>query len=318
MARKPKAQVEAKAAPAAANNRPPKRKAALAPKKPEIIIDEIDKPRETVKRSKKVTGKKSHPTYERMIMRAVRTLNKGEATSVIAITNYIFSNYPVPEDKFKRYIKVGLSKGLKNKNLVKVRGSYRLSAKARDIRKKKKSAAKEEDAEKPKRERSASPKKKAPKAKESPKKKEDAGKRKKKTDEKEKPKRARKSKEESNENNNNKKAAPAPKKKREAKKGAAAEEEEKAAPAAKVKGSKFDHFWQFKQDNGVWGNYDVNGSDTIEDVYQKYLANRGDNDVRAVKSGQWEYQVDFMAMKQTNIQHPNHTVRDIRRVPVAN
>jgi len=52
----------------------------------------------------------------------------------------------------------------------------------------------------------------------------------------------------------------------------------------------------------------------VEDVYQNYLSNRGDTDVRAVKSGQWEYQVDFMAMKQTNIQHDNHTVRNIRRV----
>lgn len=311
MARKPKVEAP-KAAPAAANNRPPKRKAALAPKKPEIVMDEIDKPRQAAKRSRKVTTKKSHPTYERMIMRAIRTLNKGEATSAFAISKYIYSNYPVPEDKFKRFIKVGLSKGLKNKNIVKVRGSYRLSAKARDIRKKKKTATKEEGAEKPKRERSASPKRKAQK-KESPKK-EDAGKRKKK-EAADKPKRARKSKEENNNNNNQEaKEVAAPKKKRESKKAAA--EDEKAA--AKVKGSKFDHFWQFKADNGVWGNYDVVASDTIEEVYQKYLANRGDNDVRAVKSGQWEYQVDFMAMKQTNIQHPNHTVRDIRRVPNAN
>jgi len=51
-------------------------------------------------------------------------------------------------------------------------------------------------------------------------------------------------------------------------------------------------------------------------VYQKYLENRGDTDVRAVKSGQWEYMVDFMAMKQTNIQHENHTIRNIRRVKI--
>eukprot|EP00027_Filamoeba_sp_ATCC50430_P004567 CAMPEP_0168555020 /NCGR_PEP_ID=MMETSP0413-20121227/8101_1 /TAXON_ID=136452 /ORGANISM="Filamoeba nolandi, Strain NC-AS-23-1" /LENGTH=314 /DNA_ID=CAMNT_0008585821 /DNA_START=80 /DNA_END=1024 /DNA_ORIENTATION=+ len=314
MARKPKAEAPKAAPAAAANNRPPKRKAALAAKKPEIIIDDIDKPRETAKRSRKVTGKKSHPTYERMIMKAIRTLNKGEATSAIAISNYIFANYPVPEEKYKRFIKVGISKGLKNKNIVKVRGSYRLSAKARDIRKKKKTAEKEEGAEKPKRERSASPKKKAsPKRAASPKK-ADAGKRKK-EEEAEKPKsRARKAKE-ANNDNNKEAAKPAPKKKRESKKAA---EEAEQPQGAKVKGSKYDHFWQFKQDNGVWGNYDVNASDVIEDVYQKYLANRGDNDVRAVKSGQWEYQVDFMAMKQTNIQHPNHTVRDIRRVPVAN
>jgi WWE domain len=49
-------------------------------------------------------------------------------------------------------------------------------------------------------------------------------------------------------------------------------------------------------------------------VYLSYLENRGDTDVRAVKSGQWEYMVDFAAMKQTNLQHQAHTVRDIRRV----
>ncbi len=52
----------------------------------------------------------------------------------------------------------------------------------------------------------------------------------------------------------------------------------------------------------------------MEDVYLKYKANRGGGDVRAVKSGQWEYLVDFMGMKQTNIQHENHTQRDIRRI----
>ena len=51
-------------------------------------------------------------------------------------------------------------------------------------------------------------------------------------------------------------------------------------------------------------------------VYQGYLANRGDTDVRAVKSGEFEYMVDFMAMKQTNLVHPNHTIRDIRRITV--
>lgn len=55
----------------------------------------------------------------------------------------------------------------------------------------------------------------------------------------------------------------------------------------------------------------------MEEVYQSYLKNRGNTDVRAVKSGEWEYLVDFVAMKQTNIQHENHTIRDIRRVAVS-
>ncbi len=85
--------------------------------------------------------------------------------------------------------------------------------------------------------------------------------------------------------------------------------QEKSKPQSS---SKYDHLWEYS-DNG-WKNYDQKAGDILEEVYLKYLANRGDTDVRAVKSGQWEYQVDFMALKQTNIQHPNHTVRDIRRV----
>jgi len=81
-------------------------------------------------------------------------------------------------------------------------------------------------------------------------------------------------------------------------------------------GLKHDHVWQYKE--GTWKTYAAEASNVVEQVYQNYLSNRGDTDVRAVKSGQWEYMVDFMAMKQTNIQHENHTVRDIRRIPVAN
>jgi len=79
-------------------------------------------------------------------------------------------------------------------------------------------------------------------------------------------------------------------------------------------GSKFSHVWQY-DDNG-WNNYEINASDKVEEVYQDYLSNRGNTDVRAVKSGQWEYMVDFLAMKQTNLLHPNHTIRNIRRVPI--
>lgn len=85
----------------------------------------------------------------------------------------------------------------------------------------------------------------------------------------------------------------------------------KTAPA----GVTFDHFWQY-QHNG-WKNYDGKASDVVEEVYQSYLVNRGGTDVRAVKSGEWEYLVDFQQMKQTNIQHAAHTVRDIRRVAAS-
>ncbi|PRP82131.1 hypothetical protein PROFUN_10339 [Planoprotostelium fungivorum] len=89
--------------------------------------------------------------------------------------------------------------------------------------------------------------------------------------------------------------------------------EKSVAPAAA--GLKYDHLWQYEH-NG-WKNYDVKASDTVEEIYLDYLQNRRGTDVRAVKSGQWEYMVDFLALKQTNIQHEAHTIRSIRRVPVS-
>jgi len=91
--------------------------------------------------------------------------------------------------------------------------------------------------------------------------------------------------------------------------------EEGTAKVSRPIGIKGDYLWQYL--DGVWKNYDALASNTVEDVYLKYLENRGDTDVRAVKSGSWEYQVDFMAMKQTNIQHANHTTRNIRRVKIT-
>jgi len=81
-------------------------------------------------------------------------------------------------------------------------------------------------------------------------------------------------------------------------------------PAIAV-GTRHPFVWQYF--DKMWKNYDVAASDTVEDTYLKYLANKGDTDVRAVHSGEWEYQVDFLALKQTNIGHSNHTVRSIRR-----
>jgi len=88
----------------------------------------------------------------------------------------------------------------------------------------------------------------------------------------------------------------------------------KAPVVSKPIGLKGDYLWQY--DHNGWKNYEATASNVVEDVYQNYLSNRGDTDVRAVKSGQWEYLVDFMALKQTNIQHEAHTTRNIRRIKV--
>lgn len=81
--------------------------------------------------------------------------------------------------------------------------------------------------------------------------------------------------------------------------------------------------WQFYDINNFnaklkrsdgWYDYDAEASDLVDDEWQRYIINRGMNDVRSVKSGQWEYLVDFVNWKQTNILHQNHTVRQIRRI----
>ena len=52
----------------------------------------------------------------------------------------------------------------------------------------------------------------------------------------------------------------------------------------------------------------------MEEEWQKYIKNRMMCDVRAVKSGHFEYQVDFMQWSQQNITHQAHKVRKIRRL----
>ena len=63
-----------------------------------------------------------------------------------------------------------------------------------------------------------------------------------------------------------------------------------------------------------WYDYDKKASDVVEEEWQKYIKNRAMCDVRAVKSGQFSYQVDFMSWNQTNLDHSAHTKRNIRRL----
>jgi len=72
--------------------------------------------------------------------------------------------------------------------------------------------------------------------------------------------------------------------------------------------------WQYWH-NG-WYNYDTAANDVVESVYQDYLQNPRNCDVRAVSSGDWKYMVDFRALTQQNIQHESHTTRNIRRVQI--
>lgn len=81
--------------------------------------------------------------------------------------------------------------------------------------------------------------------------------------------------------------------------------------------------WQFYDANNQnavvkspdhWYDYDPKASAIVEEEWQKYIKNRAMCDVRAVKSGQWHYQVDFINWSQQNIDHSAHTKRRIRRL----
>ena len=56
-------------------------------------------------------------------------------------------------------------------------------------------------------------------------------------------------------------------------------------------------------------------STEVEKVYQDWLVNPGNFDVRSVQSGvhEYNYMIDFRKMHQINLVHENHKVRDIRR-----
>jgi len=228
-----------------------------------------------------------------MIRRAIKQSDSPLA-SIQKISKFIEGNFTVNES-FKRYLRKALKRLEENNVLVRVRASYKLKSSKRKS---------------PARKRSQSPKRKEKKVveKEDGGKKKEKGKRKKKEDPKvEKPKRKKKSDKEEEKPKKREKKAEVKKKR-----GGDSSPAKVGESLVSVADSKYDHFWQYE--DGIWKDYDVEASDTVEEVYQNYLSNRGDNDVRAVHSGQWEYQVDFMALKQTNIQHPNHTVRNIRRV----
>jgi len=72
--------------------------------------------------------------------------------------------------------------------------------------------------------------------------------------------------------------------------------------------------WQYWH-NG-WYNYDAAANAVVEAVYQDYLKNPRECDVRAVSSGEWKYMVDFRALTQQNIQHESHTTRNLRRIQI--
>jgi len=229
---------------------------------------------------KKNLGRKSKPPYLTMLKRILNQEDGRTPVSIIRIYKSIVEKYPVT-DNYRRYVGAALKRGQDEGALTRVGASYRLTHKGRDqLKRKKRKGTKK-----------AEKKKKKPTA----------------------AKKTKKSKKDS--------SAPKKKKKKAEKKGETKKKTPKtkernstttSTPGISPAGYKFK--WQYM--DGTWKDYQLNGSDVVEQAYQDYMKNPGKCDVRAVKSGQWSYQVDFLNLKQTNIQHESHTVRDIRRIPL--
>jgi len=83
---------------------------------------------------------------------------------------------------------------------------------------------------------------------------------------------------------------------------------------AKKKEGEEAHVWEYK--HGGWHTYDQEASKMVEAIYQSWVSDPS-VDIRTVKSGHWNYMIDFNTMKQTNIEHEDHTARDIRRVKAS-
>jgi hypothetical protein len=92
---------------------------------------------------------------------------------------------------------------------------------------------------------------------------------------------------------------------------------QQSATAAKLaeKGS-LTHKWQYLNDVNKWADYAPAASVEVEKMYANWLVNPH-VDVRCVRSGDWEYMVDFNAGQQQNITHKNHRIRQVQRIPVV-
>eukprot|EP01064_Diplonema_japonicum_P030323 TRINITY_DN5141_c0_g1_i1.p1 TRINITY_DN5141_c0_g1~~TRINITY_DN5141_c0_g1_i1.p1 ORF type:complete len:240 (+),score=73.06 TRINITY_DN5141_c0_g1_i1:94-813(+) len=88
-----------------------------------------------------------------------------------------------------------------------------------------------------------------------------------------------------------------------------------ATPSAGRRGTGYK--WQFVENDKTWRDYAEDASAVVEQHFHEWEAEgkRSDIVVRAVKSGDWSYDVCFEKLKQTNADHHNHTERNIRRVP---
>jgi len=235
-----------------------------------------------------------------MVTRAIHGLDEGRrGSSLQAIKKWIVARYPVPEN-CSRYILIALKRGARPERKLfshtTSNARWNVSTSAKAPRRKTK---------KPKGSKAKASKKVSSKKKVSTKKASKVVVKK-----------------------SAKKAAPAKAAEKKKKAPKAAPEKAKAVrvpagpvvefPVARGNAALKDFVWQYQDDAGKFKNYDGEASDIVEGCYEEYIKNPNMMDVRAVKSGDWQYQVDFINLKQTNIQHANHKVRNIRRIENPN
>jgi len=275
------------------------------------------KPRKPI--VKNVKGRKTKPRYIDMIIKAIRDHKGRGPVSQAAISKYLAVNYPVPEG-FKHYLRHSLRKGVEEGILERVRASYKLTTKAN--RKKKKSTKRKKSKKPTKKRATTKPAKKTKTTRTSPTKKR---KRSASTDKKAAPTKKRKKQTTSKPRDEKRKKVPKASKKATTKKrGTPKKTRTKKKPASKggaspkrkspaKKNEPTVWHWQYYH-NPSWYNYEPEASKVVEEVYQEYLKNPYATDIRDVKSGEWNYLVDFGQMQQTNVGHAARTVRDIRRL----
>jgi len=222
-----------------------------------------------------------------MLTKAIKEQYQRKGTSLFAIRKYLEETYPMGSD-YKRYLNSAMKKAVENKLVMKPSPArFRLTKKGQEILEPKK--------------RKTAPKKK--------------------------PSTSNKKTSTSNKKpstSNKKSSTPKQQKTKKQKTSSSSSDGKKKKKVASTKDSPSSpkttqvkevppFKWQYL--DGDYHDYDFDASVLVEEAYQEYLKNPGMYDVRAVQSGHWKYQVDFVNNIQTNITHNAHTSRTIRRVP---
>jgi hypothetical protein len=74
--------------------------------------------------------------------------------------------------------------------------------------------------------------------------------------------------------------------------------------------------WQY-DNNGHWKAYDAAAQAALQAAQTMLMTNAGTDNRVNIKAGAFTYEVDIKAMTQTNITHPAHTQRKVRRLDLA-